>query len=341
MIANNTASQVAGSLQGLGGFGTTVNYAIGFLVFGVMALVLIMIFDYMVGWVERKTFAKIHLRHGPTYVGKYGLLQNLADFLKLFSKEMIVPANANKYLFILSLPIVAAIFLFLILMIPFSPNFFGINASLGLLIVFVFISFVPILIFIAGWSSGNKFSSIAAIRSVILLISYELPLFLVVVSVGVAARGFDFLTIVNAQSNLPFAILMPVGFVVFGIAMLAELERPPFDLREADSELIAGWLVEVSAPFYGMALFVDYTRMFLGSMLVTVLFLGGWLGPAFLPPLFWLFLKMAIVVIVVILIRATTPRMRLDKILRLGWAYLIPLTFINLIWAYLLVANIL
>ncbi|MGI0141695.1 MAG: complex I subunit 1/NuoH family protein [Candidatus Micrarchaeales archaeon] len=324
---------------GLSGINPILNAAIMALIFGIVVMIIITIFDYIFGWIERKLVARIHLRHGPTKVGKYGLLQNAADFIKLFAKENIIPANANRLLFLASLPIVAAIFAFIVEILPLGPGLVGIDLSLGLLAAFVLISFVPILIFIAGWASGNKFSSISAQRSVMLLISYEIPLFIVIASIVVLAKSFSFTQIVSAQSGLWYIVLMPLGFVVFFIALVAELERPPFDLREADSELIAGWLTDVGAPLYAISLFIDYTRVFLGSLLVTILFLGGWNGPI-LPSYLWLGIKVLIVAVFIVVLRATTPRMRLDRILRLGWLWLVPLAIINLLWGYLLITGV-
>ncbi|MDE1869610.1 MAG: NADH-quinone oxidoreductase subunit H [Candidatus Micrarchaeota archaeon] len=317
-----------------------IQAAIGALVFAVAMLIAITAFDYIFGWIERKVVAKIHLRHGPTKTGKYGLLQNAADFLKLFAKENIIPANANKMIFIATMPIVAAMFAFMVLILPLQPDLLGVNLSLGLLVIFVLLSFVPILIFIAGWASANKFAAIAAQRSVILLISYEIPLFLSIAAVALFDKSFSFLQIVYAQGNNWNIIMMPLGFLIFFVALLAELERPPFDLREADSELIAGWLTDVGAPLYAISLFIDYTRVFLGGLLVSILFLGGWLGPAFLPGAVWLMIKVLIVATIVVVLRATSPRMRLDRILRLGWIWLIPLAIINLFVTYLLLAGV-
>ncbi|MDE1847039.1 MAG: NADH-quinone oxidoreductase subunit H [Candidatus Micrarchaeota archaeon] len=315
------------------------NAAIVALAFGILVLIGSTVFDYMFGWVERKVIAKVQLRHGPTRVGKFGLLQNLADFIKLFAKEHVIPARANRLLFLWSLPLVAAILTFLIEIIPYGPNIFGVDLSLGILVAFVLLSFLPIVIFVAGWASANKFASIAAQRSVIMLISYEVPLFIVVAGVALLSGSLSFLSIVKAQSHLWFIALLPIGFVVFFIALMAELERPPFDLREADSELIAGWMTDLSAPLYAMSLYVDYTRVFLGSLLVAILFLGGWSGPV-LPPLVWLMIKVVVIAVFVVIVRATTPRMRLDRIMRLGWFWLVPLSIINLAIAFAFVSNI-
>ena len=300
----------------------------------IVIFILIVFFDYIFGWLERKSIAKAQFRHGPTYVGKFGILQNLADIIKLLAKENIIPKNADKLVFSTAPLLLLALFIFLIYLLPFS-NSLGIAISVGLLAIFVLLSFAPLLIFLTGAASGNKFSLISAQRSVIMSLAYEVPLILSVAAVALYAGSFNIANIVNSQAKIPFIVLMPIGFIVFFIAMLAELERPPFDLREADSELIAGWLVDVGAPYYAVALFVDYTRMFLGSLLISLLFLGGWLGP-YLPSLIWLLIKAFVVAVVVVIIRATTVRMRLDRLMRFGWFWLLPLAVLNIILTFML-----
>ncbi|MFP3278584.1 MAG: complex I subunit 1 family protein [Candidatus Micrarchaeota archaeon] len=300
----------------------------------IVIFILIVFFDYIFGWLERKSIAKAQFRHGPTYVGKFGILQNLADIIKLLAKENIIPKNADKLVFSTAPLLLLALFIFLIYLLPFS-NSLGIAISVGLLAIFVLLSFAPLLIFLTGAASGNKFSLISAQRSVIMSLAYEVPLILSVAAVALYAGSFNIANIVNSQAKIPFIALMPIGFIVFFIAMLAELERPPFDLREADSELIAGWLVDVGAPYYAVALFVDYTRMFLGSLLISLLFLGGWLGP-YLPSLIWLLIKAFVVAVVVVIIRATTVRMRLDRLMRFGWFWLLPLAVLNIILTFML-----
>jgi len=300
----------------------------------IAVFILIVFFDYIFGWLERKTIAKAQLRHGPTYLGKFGILQNLADILKLLTKENVIPKNADKLIFSTAPLLLLALFIFLVYLLPF-PNGLGIDISIGLLAVFVLLSFSPLLIFLTGAASGNKFSLISAQRSVIMSLAYEIPLILSAAAVALYAGSFNIANIVYSQAKIPFIALMPIGFFVFFIAMLAELERPPFDLREADSELIAGWLVDVGAPYYAMALFVDYTRMFLGSLLISLLFLGGWLGP-YLPGLIWLLIKVFVVAVVIVIIRATTVRMRLDRLMRFGWFWLLPLAVLNIIFTFML-----
>ncbi len=303
--------------------------------FGIIIAVIVSLFTVLVGWLERKVIARAQSRRGPTYVGKFGLLQNIADAIKLLSKENIVPAMSDKRVFPLMLPAIYAVYLIALAFIPMTGAFVGIDASIALIVVFMLLSFVPIMLFIAGWTSGNKFGSISAQRSIVLLLSYEIPLILVIAAIAMLSNTYSLTGIVSAQSHLWYIIMMPIGFIVFFIVMLAELERPPFDLREADSELIAGWLTDVGAPYYALALFLDYTRMFVGSLLIAVLFLGGWSGP-FLPPAVWMAIKVLLLTFLFIVIRAATVRFRLDQTLRIGWVYLLPASVINLIITFAL-----
>lgn len=316
--------------------GGAVSLLLSLIAFFILLSIILSIASYLLGWLERKIIARVQSRRGPTYVGKFGILQNLADILKLLSKEWISPDLADRPLFLMVLPAIVAAMIVIFTFMPFTPDFLGINTTLGLFAVFVVVSFFPLLLFFAGWTSGNKFASISAQRSVVLMVSYEIPLFLVIVAVAMLAGGFGFLGIVGSQMNGWFALKMPIGFAVFFIVMLAELERPPFDLREADSELVAGWLTDVSAPYYGVALLLDYMRLLLGALLITVIFLGGWLGPSVIPPFVWIMVKILVVSLVIILVRATTFRMRIDRVLKSGWIYLVPLSLLNLLLTFII-----
>ncbi|MCL5433435.1 MAG: NADH-quinone oxidoreductase subunit H [Candidatus Marsarchaeota archaeon] len=313
-----------------------ISLIVALIIFFIALFIIISLFGYIFGWLERKLIAKAQSRHGPTFLGKYGILQNLADFIKLISKEHIIPSNADKPIFQLSMVAIVTLFITALVFIPFTSTFVGVATSFSVLIVFFLLSLVPLIEFIIGWSSGNKFSSISAQRSVMMLASYEISILLVVASVILVAGSYNFQNIINAQTNMWFIVILPVGFFVFFIAMLGELERPPFDLREADSELIAGLLTDVSAPYYGLMLLVDYARMLLGSALIVILFFGGWLGPTFISAFIWFIAKVSIIALFIIIIRATTVRMRIDKLLRLGWKYLMPLAVINLLLAALI-----
>ena len=320
-------TKILGYLPQLGGVQAEIA---SLALYGVAVLILISVFDYLYGWFERKVMAKTQFRHGPNTVGKYGILQNLADIVKLLSKEEIVPKNANRYILALGVPIMLWLMVFLVMLVPLSGGIYGVDTGVSLLLIFVLLSFSPLLVFITGWATGNKFASVSSQRSVMMLISYELPMLIVIVAIGIAAKSFSLISIVNAQAGMPFAAVMPIGFIIFLIALLAELERPPFDIREADSELIAGWLTDVSAPYYAQALFIDYTRVLLGSLLVSILFLGGWTGPV-LPGVAWMAIKVLAVAFTLILVRVSTVRMRIDKLLRLGWTYMVPLAMLNLL----------
>ncbi|HIH50569.1 MAG: complex I subunit 1 family protein [Candidatus Micrarchaeaceae archaeon] len=310
-------------------------FIIAFIVFAVLLAILFSLFAYVFGWVERKIIGHAQSRHGPTYVGPFGFLQNLADLVKLISKEHMVPDRADKPLYQMILPAIVALFVLILAFIPFTNAFVGIDSSIGLFAVFVLISFSPLLLFLAGWTSGNKFGSISAQRSVMVMISYEVPMFLVIIAVAMLSNGYSLVSVVGAQSSYWFALLMPIGFVIFFIVMLAELERPPFDLREADSELVAGWLTDASAPYYALALMLDYVRMFVGALLIALLFFGGWLGPSVILPFAWLIAKVLLITVFIVIIRATSVRMRIDNVLKLGWIYLTPLAMLNLLVTFI------
>lgn len=321
--------ELALSLSSLLSSSSLLYQALGILAYAILVVVLVSLFVYFFSWFERKLIAKIQGRHGPTFVGKFGLLQNLADLTKLLAKQNFVPKHADRLLFLLSLPLLLAFSLFLVLLIPLSPSLPISQFSNNMLLVFALISFMPLFVFVAGVASGNKFGAISAQRSVLMLLSYELPMFIVLSSLGLLAHSFSIAGIVSAQSKFWFIELAPIGFIVLFVVMLAELERPPFDLREADSELIAGWLTDVSAPYYTLALFLDYARLLLGSLLIALLFFGGWQGPL-LPPIAWLLIKAVIIATFIIFVRATMMRMKIDRLLNFGWFVLLPASLINL-----------
>jgi NADH-quinone oxidoreductase subunit H len=314
----------------------TLSLLVSLIVFAIIITVLLALFGFIFAWMERKVVARSQSRHGPTYVGKYGMLQNAADFFKLISKENIIPDSADKPLFQAILPVLTALFIVMLAFIPMNGAFVGMDTTLGMLAIFVLLSFSPLLLFLAGWTSGNKYASVSAHRSIVMLTSYEVPLVLVVVAVAALANSFSMSAIVGMQQHLWFALLMPIGFIVFFIVLLVELEKPPFDLRQADSELIAGWLTDVSAPYYGLALLLDYTRLFVGALLVSELFLGGWNSIGAIPQFVVLIAKVVVVALLVVVIRAAAVRMKINRVLRLGWLYLTPLAVANLLITFIL-----
>jgi NADH-quinone oxidoreductase subunit H len=315
---------------------TILSLLLSLIAFAVIMTMLFTIFSLMFAWAERKLVARAQSRRGPTYVGKYGLLQNLADLFKLMSKESITPASADKPLFKTVLPALMALSMAVLAFIPMNGAFVGMDTTLGMLAIFVMLSFSPMLLFIAGWSSGNKYAAVAAHRSIVMLASYEIPMVLVVVAVAALANSYGMSAIVGMQQHMWFAFLMPIGFIVFFVVLLAELGRPPFDLDKADSELIGGRLTDAPAPYYGLALLLDYTRLFVGALLVSELFLGGWNSISIIPQFLVLIVKVVLVALLVVLIRAATVRMKVDRALRLGWLYLMPLAVANLLITFVL-----
>ena len=223
-----------------------------------------------------------------------------------------------------------AAFVFLIMLLPFSPGSLAGGLSLGMLAVFVALSFIPSLVFVCGFSSGNKFSEMSAQRAIAAQLGYGLPMVLAAAAVAMFAGAYGFQGIVAAQAGAWFVLLMPIGFAVFYVALLADLGKAPLDAGETDSDMVAGWLTDASAPYYALALFADYARMFLGSLLISMLFLGGWLGPV-LPPVAWLLIKAFVVLLSITVVREALASMRIDRILRFGWVALIPLAALNLI----------
>ena len=283
-------------------------------------------------WYERKLLARVMLRIGPLHVGKYaGWLQLIADFLKLEAKEIIIPTNANKVIFVAA-PIVATVVAALPLaVIPFDNNWVVFSLDQNLLFVFAMASLIPIIILLAGWASNNKYSFIGGLRIVFQMLAYEIPLVLSVLGVVILAQSFDLIKICNAQSKIWFGLLQPLGLLVFYISSIAEVERMPFDLPTAEQELVIGWQTEYSGIPFGLFMMANYISFGIHSLLLSIIFLGGWLGPSFLPPMAWLLLKTAIVATLTMMFRGTYPRVRLDQLLRLGWRILIPLALINVL----------
>ncbi|MCX8201683.1 MAG: NADH-quinone oxidoreductase subunit H [Candidatus Caldarchaeum sp.] len=288
-------------------------------------------------WWERRLRARGMLRVGPFHVGKYGgWLQVIADAVKFLSKEFIIPARARKKLFV-TMPL-TGLFLsaMLFAFIPFSEYWVIFRSDIGVLLVFVFIAVSPIPLILAGWASGSKYSFVGMIRFAFQIFAYEIPLFIALTGVIIAARSFDIVNIVNAQTSLPFIVTQFIGFLVFFIAAVSEAERIPFDLPTAEQELVEGWIVEYGGVgFLGIQLAM-YTKLDALLFLTVNLYLGGWHGPAIpgipesiLHPM-WVFIKFLVLLTVVFLFRGVYTRITMRKILDLGWRFLIPLGFINL-----------
>jgi NADH-quinone oxidoreductase subunit H len=293
----------------------------------------------LMGYIERKMTAKIQLRVGPQYAGKYeGALQMFADVFKLVFKEISIPYNADKPIFVAIPFALMGVAGALIALIPLGPNTYMANPSIGAAFVFAILAFSPIIILLAGWASNNKYSLLGGLRALHQMIAYEIPLILSVVGVVVLSGTLNLIGVVNAQNQFPFLVLQPLGAVVFFIGALAELERIPFDIPEADSELVAGWQTEYTGMIYGTFFLANYIRMYALAALFTVFFLGGWLGPGPVPPEVWFLAKTFVVMIVMMIPRSVLPRTRIDLLLKGGWTRLMFLAFANIFIAMVLLS---
>lgn len=292
-------------------------------------------------YVERRMLAVWQQRLGPNRTGPFGLLQVIADMIKIFFKEDWIPSFVDKKVFIIAPTIIMLTILMSFSMIPFAPGVVIADMNIGLLFVLAMSSLGAYTILLAGWSSNNKYSLLGGIRGAAQMISYEVFLGLSLMGVVIQTGSFNLTDIVNAQKDMWFVIPQFLGFVIFLIAGIAETHRLPFDLPEAESELVAGFHSEYSGMKFGMFFVGEYLGITLVSCLITILFFGGWHGPAFLPPIFWFLLKMACFILFFILLRATLPRPRYDQLMSYGWKVLLPLALLNVLvtGAIVLMAN--
>lgn len=282
-------------------------------------------------WLERKVSARIQLRHGPLYVGWQGTLQTLADAVKLLGKELVLPEKADRFLYILAPLIVFTPAFALFLVLPVGPGWIIKDLNIGMLLVFALANVSFIGIFIAGWSSNNKYGVLGSMRAVAQNISYEIPLLISVMGVILLAETFKMGELVRIQEQQGwFFLKQPLAFLIFFCASLAEANRAPFDIPEAESELVAGFHTEYSGMRFALFFLGEYTAVFVSSAIATTLFLGGWLGPAFLPPAAWFFIKTYAIILAVMWVRWTFPRLRSDQLMAFCWKTLIPLALVNL-----------
>ncbi|MFO7982870.1 MAG: NADH-quinone oxidoreductase subunit NuoH [Desulfuromonadales bacterium] len=288
---------------------------------------------------ERKILGRIQLRHGPNRVGFFGMLQPLADLIKMLTKEDTVPVAADRILFLVAPGLAAITALLAFAVVPFSPplEIFGrqvpmvvCDLNVGVLYFLGLSSLAVYGIALGGWASNSKYSLLGGIRGLAQLISYELAMGLSLVPVVLMTRSFSLTDIVMAQSTVPFALLNPVAFVVFFISIAAESKRIPFDLPEAENEIVAGFHTEYSGMRFGLFFVGEYINMIVLGAMTTVFFLGGWHGP-FLPPIVWFLVKVIAVSFVFIWMRGTLPRLRYDQLMHFGWKVLVPLSLVNVI----------
>jgi len=289
-------------------------------------------------WVARRLWALVQKRKGPNVVGPFGLFQTLADALKYIFKEIIIPASANKVIFILAPIITLTLSLIAWAVIPFSNDMVLANINVGILYLFAVSSLSVYGIIMGGWASNSKYPFLGAIRSAAQMISYEVSIGIIIVNVLLCVGSLNLNKIVLAQENIWFIFpLFPV-FVIYFISSLAETNRPPFDLPEAESELVAGYQTEYSGMMYAMFWLGEYANILLLCALGAILFLGGWLSPInifpfnILPGAFWIIFKILFLFILFSLVKATVPRYRFDQLMKLGWKIFLPF---SLFWVIL------
>ena len=282
-------------------------------------------------WVERRLLSVWQDRLGPNRVGPFGLFQVIADTIKLFFKEDWIPPFSDKPVFIMAPGILMITILLTFSVIPFGPNFLVFDSNIGILFFLGNSSLGVYSIVLGGWASNNKYSLIGAMRASAQMLTYEVFMGLSLMGVVMMADSFSFASIVEAQRNGWFIFPQFVGFIVFFIAGLAETHRLPFDIPEAEGELVAGYHSEYSGMKFGMFFVGEYLGVTLISAIIATLFFGGWLGPSFLPPVFWFLLKTMVLICVFILLRASLPRPRYDQLMEFGWKVLLPLALLNLL----------
>jgi len=288
---------------------------------------------------ERKVLGHMQVRYGPNRVGPFGLLQPIADGLKLFFKEDIVVPHANRVIYILAPSIIVITALMSYAVIPFGDNFTILgrkidlvvaDVNVGLLYLFAISSLGVYGVVMGGWASNNKYSLLGAIRSSAQMISYELSLGLSIIGVLMITGSLSTLKIVEAQSGLWFIVYQPLGFIVYLISAVAECSRTPFDLTECENELVAGYQTEYSSMKFGLYYLAEYAHILVVSSLAVTLFFGGWHGP-WLPPVIWFLIKVFIFIFFFIWVRATYPRFRYDQLMKFGWKVLFPLSLLNIL----------
>lgn len=281
-------------------------------------------------YVERRLLALWQDRHGPNRVGPFGLLQVMADIIKIFTKEDWIPPFADKPVFILAPAIIMIAVMLSFAVIPLDPGFQVVDLNIGLLFFLGMSSMGVYSVVLGGWSSDSKYSLLGALRASAQMLSYEVFMGLSLMGVVALTGSFSLSDIVSAQQRIWFVIPQFLGFVVFVVAGIAETRRLPFDLPESDSELLAGFHTEYSGMKFGMFFVGEYLGVTLISMMITTLFFGGWLGPV-LPPVVWFFLKTFVFIAFFILLRAALPRVRYDQLMSYGWKVMLPVALLNVV----------
>ena len=292
----------------------------------------------MIVWVDRRIWAFVQKRRGPNVVGPFGLFQTLADALKYIFKEIIIPASSNKIIFILAPIVTMTLALIAWAVIPFSEDYVLADINVGILYIFAISSLGVYGIIMGGWASNSKYPFLGSIRSAAQMVSYEVSIGVIIINVLLCVGSLNLSDIVLAQEKIWFVIPLFPMFVIFFISSLAETNRPPFDLPEAEAELVSGYQTEYSGMMYAMFWLGEYANILLMCALGSILFLGGWLAPMdiplfdIVPPPVWLILKILFLFVLFALIKAIVPRYRYDQLMRLGWKVFLPF---SLIWVVL------
>jgi NADH-quinone oxidoreductase subunit H len=301
-------------------------------------LVPVLVSVAMIVWLDRRVWAFVQKRQGPNVVGPFGLLQSLADALKYIFKEIIIPSSSNKIIFILAPIVTMTLALIAWAVIPFSATQVLADINVGILYLFAVSSLGVYGIIMGGWASNSKYPFLGAIRSAAQMVSYEVSIGVIIINVLLCVGSLNLNDIVEAQKNLWFVIPLFPMFVIFFISALAETNRPPFDLPEAEAELVAGYQTEYSGMMYAMFWLGEYANILLMCAMGAILFLGGWMSPVeiypftLVPGAVWLILKILLLFILFALVKAIVPRYRYDQLMRLGWKVFLPL---SLIWVVL------
>ena len=312
-------------------------------------LVPVLVSVAMIVWLDRRVWAFVQKRQGPNVVGPFGLLQSLADALKYIFKEIIIPASSNKVIFILAPIITMTLALIAWAVIPFGEDQVLADINVGILYIFAVSSLGVYGIIMGGWASNSKYPFLGAIRSAAQMVSYEVSIGIIIINVLLCVGSLNLSDIVMAQKDMWFVIPLFPMFVIFFISALAETNRPPFDLPEAEAELVAGYQTEYSGMMYAMFWLGEYANILLMCALGSILFLGGWLSPIdlypfnLIPAMFWLIFKILFLFILFALVKAIVPRYRYDQLMRLGWKIFLPLSLIYVVLtaSYLFYFNLL
>jgi|SRR5680860_48953 len=329
---NNVFVNIAHAIRGLFPDPTSVwanltmdviNFIIVVVIVVLAALILILLERKIAGWTSQRT--------GPNRLGPRGWFQTIADALKLMGKEDVTPAGADKFIFKIAPMIIFSLPMMTLAVIPYGKGMAPLDLDLGIF-YFVAISSISTLAFVmAGWGSNNKYSLLGAMRAVAQMVSYEIPLLFSLLGVVMITQSFNLGAIVEAQGSIPFIILQPLAFVIFIIAGMAELNRAPFDLVEADQEVVAGPFTEYTGLRWGLFFLGEYGNMTAMSALGATVFLGGWQGPGFLPGYVWFFMKVGVIIFFMMWARWTFPRIRIDHLMHLAWKVLLPLSLLNIL----------